>query len=146
MWYPGRRSIFVDTGAWFAVQADDDAHHQVATDTWRALLVAGHGLHTSNTVVGETYTLLRDKLGYAAAWRFVEWIDGAHRLTRHHITSELEQQAYGILRQYRDQAFSFVDATSFACMRSTGITEAFAFDVHYATAGFMRIPVDRPVG
>ena len=44
-----------------------------------------------------------------------------------------------------DQEFSFVDATSFAVMRGERIRHAFAFDQHFATAGFTRIPVDLPV-
>jgi predicted nucleic acid-binding protein len=61
------------------------------------------------------------------------------------VSAEHEAQAYAILRQYRDHAFSYVDATSFAFMYSAGITDAFAFDAHFRVAGFTRIPVDRPV-
>jgi predicted nucleic acid-binding protein len=35
-----------------------------------------------------------------------------------------------------------VDATSFAFMRAERIRHAFAFDSHFATAGFLRVPVD----
>ena len=41
-----------------------------------------------------------------------------------------------------DHPFSFVDATSFALMHQQRIGHAFAFDVHFATAGFLRIPLD----
>lgn len=135
--------VFVDTGAWYAIQNPDDTDHGRAAQAWRALLGGGYSISTTNAVVGETYTLLRSRQGYAAAWRFIDWLEGLQRLTRHHVTPELETQAYAILRQYRDQDFSFVDATSFAFMRSAGITEAFAFDAHFAAAGFIRIPVDR---
>ena len=37
-----------------------------------------------------------------------------------------------------------VDATSFAFMRRRRVRHAFAFDVHFRTAGFLRIPVDLP--
>ena len=76
--------VFVDTGAWFAVQVQDDAHH----------------------------------------------------------TEQVERQAYEILERFADHPFSFVDATSFALMRQQRTRHAFAFDIHFATAGFLRVPAD----
>lgn len=145
MFLAQRRHVFVDTGAWRAVVMASDAYHSLARAAWERLLAVGRPLITTNLVVGEAYTLLRTRQGYEAAWAFLSLIDRSQRLTRHFITPELETQAYAILRQYRDHDFSFVDATSFAFMRSAGITEAFAFDAHFAAAGFTRIPVDQPV-
>jgi len=58
------------------------------------------------------------------------------------VTEHLEQQAYQILERFSDHAFSFVDATSFALMRQERLRHAFAFDVHFRTAGFPTIPGD----
>jgi predicted nucleic acid-binding protein len=52
----------------------------------------------------------------------------------------LENRARQILRQYTDQDFSYVDAVSFALMQEVEITEAFAFDRHFTTAGFVCVP------
>jgi predicted nucleic acid-binding protein len=52
----------------------------------------------------------------------------------------LEREAEQLLRQFRDQRLSYVDAVSFAVMRSLGVTDAFAFDQHFSTAGFVRVP------
>jgi predicted nucleic acid-binding protein len=103
----------VDTGAWFALQ-----------------------------VIDETYTLLRVTKGYAVARRFLEKIAQSPKLERLFITEALERQAYDLLHRYADHPFSFVDATSFALMRQQRIRHAFAFDRHFATAGFLRIPGD----
>lgn len=139
------RRLFVDTGAWYAVQAADDEWHGVAADTLRHLLSAAHVLVTSNHVVGETYTLLRVVCGHAAAVRFLDRLEEARRLERIFVSEALERGAYRLLRQHADQDFSFVDATSFAVMRAERIRHAFAFDRHFATAGFLRVPVDLPV-
>jgi predicted nucleic acid-binding protein len=40
------------------------------------------------------------------------------------------------LAQYDDQAFSYVDATSFVTMRRLGIQEALTFDRDFVIAGF----------
>ena len=140
------RPIFVDTSAWYAVAWREDPHSETAGPTWERLLASHRPIVTSNHVIGESYTLIRARHGYQWASAFLDRLDRTVRLMREHLSSEIETQAYSILRQYRDHDFSFVDGTSFAFMRANGITEAFAFDAHFAVAGFTRIPVDRPLG
>ena len=41
------------------------------------------------------------------------------------------ESAWHIVQAYPDQAFSFVDCTTFAVMQRMGIDEAFAFDSHF---------------
>jgi predicted nucleic acid-binding protein len=134
--------VFVDTGAWFALQATDDSYHRIASETLEALLEVAQTLVTSNVVIGETYTLLRLSKGYRQAKRFLDATAHSERLECVFLTTALERTAYEILHQYSGHPFSYVDATSFALMRDQKIRYAFAFDAHFATAGFFRIPVD----
>ena len=134
--------VFVDTGAWFAIQVTDDAHHNAARRAFPAILEACRTLVTSNLVVGETYTLLRITKGYREARRFLEMLTHSKKLERVFVTEHLERQAYDILDRYSDHAFSFVDAASFALMRQNRIRHAFAFDAHFRTAGVLTIPGD----
>ena len=134
--------VFVDTGAWFAVQAPDDEHHQRASDSLRSLVTGAFGLVTTNHVVGETYTLLRVVRGYRAAATFLETLDATERLERVTVTEDVERRAFALLHRYHDHDFSFVDGTSFALMKAERIRHAFAFDAHFATAGFLRVPDD----
>jgi predicted nucleic acid-binding protein len=134
--------VFVDTSAWFAVQVTDDAHHDAASRTLPLVVESCQALVTTNLIVGETYTLLRVTKGYREARRFLDRLGQSRRLERAVITEHLERQAYEILHRYAEHAFSFVDATSFALMRMQRIQHAFAFDVHFRTAGFLRVPVD----
>jgi predicted nucleic acid-binding protein len=134
--------IFVDTGAWFAIQTTNDTHHELARRTLPVLVEASHSLVTSNLIVGETYTLLRLSKGYREAKRFLDTLAQSAKLERVFITESLERQAYEILHRNADHPFSFVDATSFALMRQQRIRHTFAFDSHFAAAGFLRIPVD----
>ena len=48
--------------------------------------------------------------------------------------------AHHVLGYTRPQRFSYTDAVSFAVMRSRAVTDAFAFDQHFSTAGFVRVP------
>ena len=134
--------VFVDTGAWFAIQVTDDAHHDAARRTFPVILEACRSLVTSNLVVGETYTLLRVTKGYAQAKRFLDKLLHSKKLERVFVSEHLEQQAYEILERFSDHAFSFVDATSFALMRQHRMRHAFAFDAHFHTAGLLTIPGD----
>ena len=52
------------------------------------------------------------------------------------VQPETEARAFRLLRQYADQDFSYVDATSFVAMRHLSIREAFTFDHHFLVAGF----------
>jgi uncharacterized protein len=140
------RRIFVDTGAWFAAQVVDDAHHEEAASALKCLIALPIVLVTTNHVVGETYTLLRVTRGYDACRRFLESLDQTTRLERIFLSHDLERRAFAILDRYRDHDFSFVDATSFALMRVEHIRHAFAFDSHFVAAGFMRVPADVRIG
>ena len=62
------------------------------------------------------------------------------RLTKVYSDAALEAEAEKLLRRYADQDFSLTDAVSFAVMQQRGITKAFTFDGHFATAGFVAMP------
>jgi len=134
--------VFVDTGGWVALQDASDRHHRSAVAALPAILLSCKSLVTSNQVIGETYTYLRTMVGYAAARRFLGAVAATAKLERFFVTEGLEREAYQILHRYAEHPFSYVDATSFALMRQERLRYAFAFDAHFATAGFMRIPVD----
>ena len=136
------RRIFVDSGAWFASQVVGDAHHKEAASALRGLIALPVVLVTTNHVGGETYTLLRLTRGHGACRKFLESLDRTRRLERIFVSQDLERRALAILDRSRDRDFSLVDATSFAFMRAERIRHAFAFDSHFAAAGFVRVPAD----
>ena len=86
--------------------------------------------------MGETYTLVRLRLGHAAAHEFLQRVRASDRTARTFVAEAWEYEAENILAQFDDQDFSFVDATSFVVMRRLGLTQAFAFDDHFSVAGF----------
>ena len=139
------REVFVDTGAWYAVQVPDDHWHEPAARALRLLLDRGSSLVTTNLVVGETYTLLRRTAGAVAAFGFADRLTRSTKLVTVHVDEDTEARAWELLRRFDDHDLSFVDATSFVVMKQRRLTRAFAFDRHFVTAGFMRIPVDEKV-
>lgn len=129
--------IFVDTSFWVALRNRRDQHHDQA----RALLDAHHPgpLVTTNHVRGETWTFLRRRAGHQAAVAFVDALDRSPRVRVILVSSDVEADALRWLRRHDEREYSFVDATSFATMRSVRIQEALAFDGDFAAAGFQEL-------
>jgi predicted nucleic acid-binding protein len=129
--------IFVDTSFWVALRNLRDPRHGEA----RALLerFANAGLVTSNQVRGETWTYLRRRAGHASAVDFLEALERTPRLTLVFVDEALEGEALRWLRRRDEREYSFVDATSFAAMRSLRLREALAFDGDFSAAGFVEL-------
>jgi uncharacterized protein len=129
--------IFVDTSFWLALQLPRDPHHKAAASL---INVAGDAsLVTSNHVRGETWTFLRRKAWHGAAVTFLDSLDQTERVRVDRVSPELEDSALQWLRRHDERPYSFVDATSFALMRSLRITDAFVFDRDFAAAGFVEL-------
>ena len=135
-----KRSLFVDSSAWYAVADRDDVYHSRTVACLTSSLSAYARLVTTNHVVGESYTLIRMRLGHAAAQQFLKSLDQSHRVQRVFVTLEHEEAAFVLLRRYADHDFSFVDATSFVVMKGLGLRDAFTFDRHFAALGFTMLP------
>jgi len=135
-----RESIFVDTGAWVALADEDDSHHKNAASIFPSLLKTYKGLITSNLVIAESYILILKGLGHNAAIDFLDKINSSPRIIRIYSTSDLEREAEETLKKYLDQDFSYTDAVSFAIIKRQKIKQAFSFDKHFQTMGFVRVP------
>jgi predicted nucleic acid-binding protein len=134
------REIFVDSGAWIALSDTRDKYHEAAKGQFRTLVKERINLVTTNLIIAEVYTIIRRTGGYDPAMRFLRSTRESVRLKVIFSDWNLEDQAEEILRKYKDQDFSLVDAVSFAVMQGHEIEEAFAFDWHFTVAGFRLIP------
>ena len=122
-------SIFVDTGAWYAVVDRSDRHHADAAQHY--LSQAGqHRFVTSDLVLAETWSLVASHLGRAEAIRFWEGLRETRTPVLTVEPADLEA-AWRIAQAFPDQDFSLTDCTSFALMERLGIVDAFAFDAHF---------------
>jgi predicted nucleic acid-binding protein len=124
--------IFVDTLFWVAARARRDRPHREA-----AALVERFerkALFTTNRVGGETWTLLRRRGGHQEALAFLDMTVQTPRLKVMFVGEAVEREGLEWLRHHDERPYSFVDATSFAVMRSLRIREALAFDVDFTAA------------
>ena len=124
--------IFVDTSALFALASDRDSMHREARLAFDRLLRTERRLLTHSYVLSESMALLHQRLGRGAALALaaetrafdIEWVD-----------EPLHNAAVDALHG-APRGVSLVDQVSFLVMRRRGIDEAFAFDRHFAAAGF----------
>ena len=129
--------IFVDTSFWIATNLPRDGHHSEAQR-----LLQEHRtdqLTTTNHVLGETWTFIRRRASHVDAMRFLDRAVASPRLSVVHSSPELEDVALAWLRRHDERRYSFVDATSFALMRSLKIKDALAFDGDFSAAGFREL-------
>lgn len=129
--------IFVDTSYWIALRARRERRHADASRLW--YMHAGTEMLTSNLVRGETWTFIRRRYGHASAVSFLDTLDRAARVEVMPVSTDIEGEALVWLHRHDEREYSFVDATSFALMRSLGIQQALAFGGDFSAAGFSEL-------
>jgi uncharacterized protein len=129
--------IFVDTSFWVAVMVARDNHYVEATELFTRF--PAERLVTTNHVRGETWTFLNRRHGHSVALNFLDRLDRTRHVEVRFLGEELERESLRWLRRHDEREYSFVDATSFALMRSLRIRRALAFDGDFAAAGFTEL-------
>lgn len=128
--------IFIDTGAFLARYVAEDRLHQQAVAGWERLAQERAAAFTSSLVLSETFTLLARRAGHAFAAQRARHILDSGSLTVLRPTERQDREALVLFETFADQNVSFADCSSFALMRHHRIKHAFAFDRHFAMAGF----------
>ncbi|MBU0567799.1 PIN domain-containing protein [bacterium] len=132
--------LFVDTGAFLAIEDKADNHHRKALSFHRKALKENYQLLTTDYILDETYTLIRRRAGHRFAVEFGEKIRGSRLIKVLPITPTIIDIAWNIFKKYEDKDFSFTDCTSFVIMEQNKIKNAFAFDGHFIQYGFQIFP------
>jgi len=127
-------SVYLDTSALYALLDRDDKNHAAAAETWKSLSARNEDLVTTNYVLLETFALLQNRLGLPAVRVMHQNFSPLLRILW--IGEEMHGVAVAALVTAGKRKLSLVDCVSFEAMRSAGVTEAFAFDRHFAEQGF----------
>src|SRR5713101_4455273 len=131
-----REAVFVDSGAWIALALSRDPLHAQAREQWDLLQGSGARLYTSVPVVIETFTFLDRNASrdVALTWKESIYRPGIVKM----LPCELRDlaQSWEYFQRADLHKLSAVDATSFAIMKRARIRLAYAFDRHFAVAGF----------
>lgn len=138
------KKLFVDTGAWLALNNNKDKYHIIAVKANKDFLDNGYFYVSSDYILDETYTLLRYDVGHKRAVEFGGEIKSLQKMGKIrivHINQDILGKAWEVFEKYSDKDFSFTDCTSFAVIDMLGINEAFCFDRHFEQYGFIRLPI-----
>lgn len=122
-------TTFVDTSVLFASVHLNDQAHEAARRIVESM-PSGEAI-TSDHVVLECWTLLRNRQGRQTANRFWRGLRFAPLAIECIEAVDLER-ALSIGEHWSDQDFSFVDCTSFAVMERLGCARAASFDPDFA--------------
>ena len=131
----------MDTGAWYAVEVEDDVNHRAGKRFLSALSTGRYGTPvTTDYVLDETMTLLRSRRGLSAALAFADKVRTSGSVRVFWVDEPLFDKALGFFHKSDGSSWSFTDCTSFALMNELSIADAFAFDGHFREAGFRLCP------
>ena len=131
-----RQSVFVDSGAWIALALVRDPYHVEATAYWQRLVATAAELTTSIPVVLETFTFLDRNASRNVALMWRDRINKVESIRIAPCTNKDLDQSWSYFERNDLHKLSAVDATSFAIMKRLKLHLAFAFDHHFAIAGF----------
>ncbi len=132
--------MFLDTGAFVALRNRGEREHEVSRATLARLVSERVPLITSNYVFAETYTALLMRVGRQEAILWGQRFRAGEAIQLIRVDERIEQDAWSILETHADKEWSYVNATSFALIEREEVSEAFAFDHHFAQRGLTLLP------
>ena len=134
-------TVFVDTGAIFAIKNDADARHKAAAQFFnKAVQYNLCSFITTDFIIFETVTLMKARLGNTVAIEAGKYLRRNEHIKMLKITEDIIKNAWDIFDKYHDKSLSFTDCASFALMKKRNITKAFTFDEHFRQFGFELVP------
>lgn len=134
------KGLFVDTAGWMACADAADAACLTARAARDRALERGQLLVTTDYVVDETLTLVRVRLGLAAAEAWWAQVQSSSRLRVEWIGAARAEKARHLFFRHRDKDFSFTDCTSFIVMQELKLRQALTTDGHFRQVGFDAVP------
>lgn len=131
--------VIVDSSAFYSLENRDEPEHGRTRAAFIELVEAGVRLFTTNFVFDETYTLLLVRLGRETALAWAQGLRAGRLIQLISVGEDHEERAWEIIESFKDKAFSYTDATSFAVAESLGIDAALSLDSHFHQYGKFRV-------
>lgn len=127
--------LFVDTSMFYALINENDQFHNQAAQIWKKQKLQKAELLTSNYILDETFTLIRQRRGRKVLDEFRKSLLKIYEVKIIRVTVADEAGAWDfILNDWAD--LSFTDCVSFAMMKRLKLKQALTFDEHFKRAGF----------
>ena len=128
--------IFLDTG-WFRAEVDErDGEHVRAKSVFRRIKKEQLRMVTTNFVLDESFTLIRDKCGLHRAKRLYEFLEAfPEKFEVERVMVDDERRVWEWF-WYDWRELSYTDCTSFAVMERLGLKKVATFGDDFEKAGF----------
>ncbi len=134
------RRILVDSGALLAM-ADPRDRHALAVSVF---LKETDALYVMpDTVFAEAMTLIKSRLGAAAAVAVGTRLQESTRFRLHYLEADDRRATWQVFAHYIDKNWSYVDCSILALAQRMSIAEVMAFDHHFdqmVALGLVRVP------
>ena len=127
--------VFLDTGAFVGLFNPKDKCHEKARAIFHNIQKRGWSVYTSDYVLDETLTLVKNRSHAGIAIQSGQAIMTSKRMIRIHMNPDLFEGAWHIFQKYADQDFSFTDCSTMAVMKELDIKHIFTFDTTLADVG-----------
>jgi predicted nucleic acid-binding protein len=126
------RLALIDTGAIFAIANRNEMRHAVALEAARSWLAARNEFVLLDWVFDEAMTLLKARLGSAAALHTGR--DLRHNPVYHWVpvTPDDEREVWSVFQQYADKDWSYTDCALLVLSRRLKVKQVFSYDGHIA--------------
>jgi uncharacterized protein len=134
-------TMLVDTSGWGNLIDPTQPFHANAASLYRLARQEKHRIITTNYIISEVVALLTSPLRIPKSQiiAFMQSLKSSPYVEILHINPETDAQAWQLLTNRADKAWSLVDCSSFVIMQQEKITEALTNDHHFAQASFVRL-------
>lgn len=134
-----KNKVFIDTGAFIALNDLSDQYHKTASEFFRTSAEEdSFTFLTSSLVLSESFTRILYRTYTKNALMFLDLFYKSE-IKLIFSNKNIEKNAKDILKKYSDLKLSYVDAVSFQIMKDHKVKNAFTFDKHFDIYGFNRI-------
>ena len=126
------RLALIDTGAIFAIVNRNEMRHAAALETARAWLTARNEFVLLDWVFDETMTLIKSRLGSAAALHTGR--DLRHNPLYHWVavSPDDEREVWATFQKYADKDWSYTDCGLLVMSQRLKVKQVFSCDAHIA--------------
>jgi predicted nucleic acid-binding protein len=129
-------SVFLDTGAIYALADKNDLDHARVTRAYRE---SSRRFVTHQLILLETFSLITKRLHKHAALTTIAALRKSPRIEIVQAAPDLLENAWRRCEKYSDKDWDWIDCMSFELMVLHNVTEALTLDHHFTQAGFTSI-------
>jgi len=135
--------IFVDRIAWIALADKDDPNHSIFQEQFKYYLDGGHNFYTTNIIVGNVISHIKEAQGAAKANKFYDILEEAWLGTHLHflwIGRRTQRDAVKLFKKFPEEKLLLFDCANIVLMNRRNIRFIMTTNKVYSKMGFKLIP------